>query len=221
MLIRPCLAGSLPDCRTGGSKPRWATRWRGVLKRVTSPIAASSATAVTALPPESVISRSASSPLSASAAMIVSSCASTFASILSVFARRDVSRTALGFASTTRRTCGSRIRAIANAVAVAAIATSSLGVKLARTARAPSEPLRPAWRHARRRPRRSRSRSSTTSSYDDASSSAGAQPLPPWGSDASRSPFSDSESASMRTNIAMKAPVMSMSSQTIISPPAI
>jgi len=53
-----------------------------------------------------------------------SSCARTLASILSVLALRDTSRTALGLASTTRRTCGSMIRAIASAFAVASITTS-------------------------------------------------------------------------------------------------
>src|SRR4029078_9729509 len=38
LLILPCLAGSLPDCRTRGSSPRCPTRWRGVLNRLTSPM---------------------------------------------------------------------------------------------------------------------------------------------------------------------------------------
>ena len=42
-------------------------------------------------------------------------------------ARRACSRTAFGLASTTRRTCGSMIRAIATELAVASIATSSSG----------------------------------------------------------------------------------------------
>jgi hypothetical protein len=45
-------------------------------------------------------------------------------------ARRAVSLTAFGLTSTTRRTCGSRMRAIASALAVASIATSSDGDRL-------------------------------------------------------------------------------------------
>src|SRR6185295_987814 len=55
---------------------------------------------------------------------------SVLASTLSVLARGDFSRTALGLASTTRATCGSMIRAIASALAVASIATSSVGARL-------------------------------------------------------------------------------------------
>src|SRR4051794_30648277 len=59
-----------------------------------------------------------------------SSRASVLASTLSVLARRDFSCTALGLASTTRATSGSTIRAIASALAVASIATASLGARL-------------------------------------------------------------------------------------------